>query len=229
MIALLVPSRGRPEQLKRMIESARATANSDILIYVTLGHEDMGKYHEILDYNILGKSVRLLDMPDNLPTAHKWDLMADDALNRPDIKLFMLGADDMIFSTPLWDSALIDHYNALDKKQHVFALQDSRDSEGTPHPIFTREWIDFWGYMVNPMWLHWYVDTWAVEIAKANNCFTHLRDFELVHKKPSDTGQGDSTHNRIREWGWNNRDKYVWEKSQDYLEFDKMKLREALK
>ncbi len=222
MIALLCPSRGRPEQLKRMIKSAQATARGEIEIFVAVIEAD--KEAHIKN----GLNMRCMELPDNMPTAHKWNLLADWAMEATDCKLFMLAADDMIFQTPLWDEALTNHYKALDKKQHVYALQDSRDEFGFPHVIVTREYIESMNYFVPPIFVHWYVDTWTVQIARANNCFTHLRDFLLVHKKPSDAGQGDSTHNRIREWGWNARDKYVWEKSQAYLEFDKRRLAECL-
>lgn len=232
MISILCPTRARPNQCVRMIESVNNTVNEIVQIYLGFSQEDKNAYMGALE----GRENRwpkcnVMVFPtckDGEPTAHKWNKLASSDYQQTSQRLFMLGADDMIFETLGWDKALIDHYNSLENKIHVYALQDSRDKDGTPHPVFTREWIEFWGYMVNPMWLHWFVDTWAVEIAKANNCFTHLKDFSLRHDKPSDNGLADETHNRIRAWGWNERDRYVWEKSQDYLELDKRKLGEEL-
>lgn len=204
MIALLCPSRGRPEQLRRMVESAKATVNTDIKFYVAIAHEDLAG-----DYAFLVGKATILCLPDNMPTSHKWNLLADEARKNSINQIFMLAADDMIFQTPLWDEALINHYNALDKKQHVYHLQDSRDENGTPHPIMTREYIEVMGFFIPPIFLHWFIDSWTVEIAKANNCFTHLKDYLLVHDKPSDKGNPDETHSRIRLWGWHDRDKYV--------------------
>lgn len=228
MIALLCPSRGRPEKLKRMLESVKATSSTPIRIYYAISAEDQRSY-EIIE-NLADKDLLTACMivPDNMPTVHKWNMLADWALEQPGYNLFMLAADDMIFQTPLWDEALINHYYALDKKQHVFALQDSRDIDGVPHPILTREYVEAMNYFVPPWFLHWRIDTWTVEIAKANNCFTHLREYELVHKKPSDIGQGDETFNRIRSFGWRERDQYVHEKMQHILEIEKQRLAEAL-
>ncbi len=208
MIALLCPTRGRPEQFGRMCKSVKATAK-DFCIYSGSNGED--------DYV-------WMQYPKDAPTVYMWNELAKSALNDPKNKLFMLCADDVVFATPLWDEALINHYNSLENKIHVYALQDSRDPEGTPHPIVTREFMGALGYFIPPIFLHWFADTWVVDIAKANNCFTHLKDYLLIHDKPSDKGQPDETHNRIRRMGWWQRDMAVNDSCQHYLAQEKQKL-----
>lgn len=211
--ALLCPTRARPLQLKRMISSVRATSDGvNIYTGTTFGVDERG----------------FMEFPDGMPTVYKWNILAEEAMKDPGNKLFMLCADDVVFSTPLWDKALLEAYNNLEEKTHVFALQDSRDKDGFPHPIFTREWIEFFGYMLPPIFLHWRIDTWSVELAKNAGCFTHLKDYMLGHIKPSDYGNPDETHSRIRDWGWHNRDQYVNEKCQHYFELDKKRLKEKI-
>lgn len=216
-IALLCPTRDRPEQCLRMIKSARTTGMDEIkkTVYLALSLEDYDDYET---------ATSDLITSDGMPTAHKWNLLAEQALKDPNNKLFMLAADDVVFTTPCWDRALLDHYNALDNKIHVYALRDSRDPDGTPHPIVTREYIETMGYFLPPIFLHWFVDSWTVEIAKANNCFTHLKDYMLVHDKPSDRGEGDETHNRIRQMGWRARDGWVNDKCKGFFELEKARL-----
>jgi hypothetical protein len=134
----------------------------------------------------------------------------------------------MVFTTPCWDTALLDHYNALENKIHVYHLRDSRNPDGTPHPIVTREYIEAMGYFLPPIFLHWFIDSWTVDIAKSNGVFTHLKDYELQHIKPSDKGQGDETHNRIRNMGWRERDGWVAEKCKHYLALEKSRLKMML-
>lgn len=223
-IAILCPTKGRPEQLIRMRESARRTA-VDFSDFTNQGSVRVLHCTSEEDFINLGYLGPHIIMPDGMPTVHKWNMLAQVAINKfPQTRLFMLGADDMIFATPLWDKALLDHYNALDNKIHVYALQDSRDPEGAPHPIVTREWIEAMGWAFPPIFVHWYLDSWTVEIAKANGVFTHMKDYLLIHDKPSDKGQGDETHNRIRAMGWRDRDKYVAETCGDWLELQKHKL-----
>lgn len=197
MIALLCPSR-RPEGRKRMLGSMSATAES---------------------------AVHFTDnFPEFMPTVHKWNILAQRALKYPEIKLFMLAADDMIFETTGWDKALLDHYNALENKIHVYALQDSRDPDGTPHPIITREYMEAMGYFLPPLFLHWFVDSWTVSIASHSGCFTRMRDFRLTHDKPSDQGKPDETHLGIRRMGWHQRDQHVNDTCQHFLETEKQRL-----
>lgn len=210
-IAILCPTRGRPEQCNRMIDSVDGKAT------LFIGGHDLRGYKS-------GINIGFFPMEENLPTAQKWNDLAKIAILDTRAKLFMLGSDDMYFVLPGWDEALINHYNALENKIHVYALQDSRDVEGTPHIIVTREYIEAMGYFVPPIFLHWFIDTWTVQIAKANNCFTHMKDFILVHDKPSDRGLIDETHSRIRQWGWKQRDQFVNDTMQHVLEYEKKRL-----
>lgn len=222
-IALLCPSRERPEQLKRMIESMSNTAITSMpTVFLALNSDDAVIYQEVY-----GIRVFIMIVPDNMPTAHKWNLLAQEAMKMGH-KLFMLAADDMVFATKGWDKGLLDDYEKLENKIHIYAFQDSRDESGTPHIIATKEYIEVMNYFVPPYFLHWQIDTWTVEIAKANNCFTHLKDYLLIHDKPSDKGEGDETHNRIRQWGWRERDAYVVDKCSYVLEFEKNRLAEKI-
>ena len=197
-----------------MVESVRVTSSQPVRFFLCITPEEVESYRPHLPE---GTIVQLA--PDNLPTAAKWNLLAEVAMQDESIKFFMLGADDMYFTTPLFNEALIST-----GKPHVYALQDSRDPLGTPHPIISREWIETLGYFVCPIFLHWKIDSWTVEIAKANNCFTHLQEYLLVHDKPSDQGKADETHSRIRESGWWQRDMYVAEKMVHILEIEKQRL-----
>lgn len=211
-IALICPTRGRKTQYERMKQSVNDTVSSKISLY-SGSNDERDQYVE-------------RNFPHDCPTVYMWNKLADEAATKDKNKLFMLCADDTIFSTSGWDKVLLDHYNALDNKIHVYALQDSRDPNGTPHPIVTREYMDAMGYFLPPIFLHWFVDSWTVEIAKANNCFTHMKEFSLVHDKPNDRGSqyADDTHNHIRKMGWLSRDEYVSKKCVGYLEEEKRRL-----
>lgn len=223
MIAILCPTRGRPEGAKRMWDSATATSDENVRVCLGISNEDKSAYYALLGEPTIDDGD---DCPDGMPTVHKWNKLAAMALKyRPDTKLFMLGSDDMVFATPGWDEALLDHYEKLENKIHVCHIQDSRDPDGTPHPIVTREYISAMGYFLPPIFLHWFVDSWTVAIARANGCYTHLKDYLLIHDKPSDRGQPDETHSRIRRMGWHDRDQAVNDSCQHFLGLEKVRLR----
>jgi hypothetical protein len=205
-ISLIVPTRNRKEQFFRMVKSAIATAGCDIeIVSGSNGDDEYTNYNYQID----------------TPTAFMWEHLYKKSTG----DLIMLCSDDVIFSTPLWGKALLDSYEGLDKKIHVWHLQDSRDINGTPHPIVSREWVNALGYFVPPIFLHWYVDTWIIEIAKANNCFTHLKDYLLIHDKPSDIGKADKTHTRIRNNWWQKRDGYVNSSCGHFLDLEKNRMK----
>lgn len=230
MIALLCPSKGRPEKLARMIKSALDTSTCKLNFYIGLSIEDYDKYGFANFQNDRVDCFVKADFPELLPTAHKWNILADIARNDPltlqsygykgtdaNNSLFMIAGDDMFFDTPGWDKAIIDHYEKLSNKIHVYNLQDSRDKDGVPHPIVTREYIEAMGYIYPPIFLHWQGDIWTNRIARYNYCFTHLRDYLLIHDKPSDKGQPDATHTGIRSYGWLQRDQWVHERCKNTL------------
>lgn len=221
-IAILVPTRARPQLFKRMVDSALSTASdpNNLRFYVAIRDED----REIYTHDILKHACHKHIMPDGMPTSHKWNCLSEYAI-RDNCKLFMLAADDIVFTTPCWDKALLEVY---DGKPHVYSLLDSRDASGTPHPIVNREYIEAMGYFLPPIFLHWYVDTWTVEIAKANNCFTHLKDYMLIHDKGWDKNKPDDTHNFLHKAAWLNCDQYTNKHCQHLLQTEKQRLKCAL-
>lgn len=217
MISILVPTKGRPIEYNRMIKSISDTS-SLARVFTGISETDQSVY------GIKGNLIT----PEWMPTSHKWELLANKAYRETDSKLFMLGADDTIFATKDWDKALFSHYEGLTNKIHVYSLCDSRDKAGTPHPIVTREYVEAMGYFLPPLFLHWFVDSWTVEIAKANNCFTYFDDLLLIHDKPTDKMEdkwgGDATRNDIRKAGWLSRDMYVNKSCKHFLEAEKNRL-----
>lgn len=218
-IALLCPTRGRPKELKRMIDSARATSEQGAVEFYIYMANDVPPE----EYELNGSDIKLCRGPD-WPTVQSWNSLAEYAMEDSKNNIFILAADDMVFTTPYWDRAILDHYGALANKIHIYSLQDSRDQLGTPHPIVTRQYIEAMGYFLPPIFLHWFIDSWTVQIGKYNDCFTHLKDYMLQHIKPWDDGNGDETHMRIRRMGWLNRDRYVNDKCQNYLDMEKTRL-----
>lgn len=214
-----------------MVESVVGTTTHDIRILLALSGEDMPNYNWVGDVANGRVTFLRIITPDDMPTVHKWNLLelhgGSKFADPP--ALFMLAADDMIFETKGWDRDLVEHYEALENKIHVYSLRDSRDSLGTPHPIISRDYILAMGYFLPPIMLHWFVDSWTVDIAKSNSVFTHLDKFLLTHDKPSDRGQPDETHNRIRRMGWHERDKYVNDTCQHFLEVEKARLAKVMR
>lgn len=231
MIAILVPTIGRPVKFKAMLQSLNDTTKELITVYALIQTEEDEKSYDVanipLNSNIKLKALHNLERMD-VPTVHMWNRLA--LLAQEDgCKLYMLGSDDTVFITDGWDRALLNAYGQLEKRAHVFSLKDSRLYDNgaalsTPHPIVTAEYLDAMGYFLPPLFLHWFVDTWTVEIARHNRAFSHLSDYVLVHDKAEPEHGLDETFTRLRKRGWHQRDRYVHETCQHILANEKHKL-----
>ncbi len=207
-VAILCPTRGRPKMFERMVQSVFATADrKNVRVYFYTSEMDS----EEPNYKCPDGCTHFSGL--DLPCVAATNYMAAHQVVQ-EHSLMMVAADDTIFTTPGWDAALIREYEKLQNKIHVYSLLDSRSEDGTPHPIVTREFYQAMGYFAPPIFLHWYSDTWIVNMAKANHCFTHLKDYLLVHDKVTDRGQTDETYSRIRNMGWRLRDASVNERCQ---------------
>lgn len=220
MISLICPTRGRPEMCKRMVASARANSYSKIEVLLGIGGEDTENTFKenYYGYDITGIDQTILT--GTFPVVY----VVNDLARWANGDIIFLAGDDTVFATPGWDKAIQDHYDALVNKIHVYSLLDSRGENGTPHPAATRQYVKAMGYFYTPIFNHFYPDTWLVDIAKSNGCFTHLKDYLLIHDKPSDKGIQDETFKRVRASGWLNRDQKVNETCQHFLELEKQRL-----
>jgi hypothetical protein len=223
MISLICPSKGRPDKLKRMWESALATAKYPDKLYLHFGihKEEQSQYMPLK-----GGSAQMYHVQD-WTTVYSLNLLCEAAMKQADAMLFMVIGDDTIFTTPLWDEALMNEYAKSPTGIHVYSLRDSR-GDGSPHPIATRGYIDALGYLATPIFMHWFIDTWMVEIAHSNGCFTKLEQYLLIHDKGADKGTPDETHMSIRNKGWFHRDRFTNEKCRHFLLEEKRRLGKAI-
>ncbi len=229
-IAILCQTRGRPELCARMIKSALATAEDatgfEVLLYVD--NDDP----RLNDYAVLAAgcpNVRLVTGP-SLDAAWRWNTLARKATRGSTHPLLMMAGDDMVFQTQRWDAAFETARTNFPKGLGLLSFDDGRGPKGKshPHPVMTREMYEILGYFSPPMFQHWYIDTWLVEVAKRAGCFAYLHDVVVGHVKPADSGVLDDTHLRIRSAGRHDRDTLMWEISQPYLNLDVQRMKGAL-
>ncbi len=167
-IAILTPSRIRPDGLFRLFESLNNTISSenDIELMVGLDLDDplLNGYFDLL-------AVMKTRAKENFqintvvsgrkPLAAIWNSLAD--LSNADWS--MCGNDDDIYLTPGWDKILVEKI----KGNHPYNLYWFDD--GLQHgnhcafPILSKEWINTVGYFFPEIFIHNYVDTWVYDIA----------------------------------------------------------------
>lgn len=164
MISLLVPTRKRPEKLRRLTDSVWNTVQGisgkslwrsvEILCYVT--DDDYSYDHQDFDAKVVC-GPRLPAMSD------LWNALLPHA--RGDI--LMQCADDVIFRTPQWDRYIEETFAAVEDRILLVHGHDcSPNGERfATLPFVHRRWIETVGYFTGPGFTADYSDTWPQDVA----------------------------------------------------------------
>ena len=91
-------------------------------------------------------------------------------------------ADDVIFRTNGWDTAVIDEFNKLDDKIGFVYPNDGHHGEnlGT-HGFFHKNWFNALGYISPPIFSVDYSDNYIMNIASAINRIIYLPNVLVEH------------------------------------------------
>ncbi len=172
MIAILCPSRGRPERFTRMLESAVRTAKNkfEVLAYVDDDDPTRGEYEATWANVYVGPRI---DLGPSYEVLRK----------RTTAGIVMMGADDLVFRTMHWD-VLVEEAAPKDLISVVsFDDGGNTGAKEDGHPFIGRGFIDAIGGITNPDLGHCCIDNWVVEIAKNAECFKRL-DLLIEHLHP---------------------------------------------
>lgn len=193
MISLLVPSRGRPEQLAAMWVTALETAHrpDDLELVARVDDDDPARDAYVEPFLGMVTLAAIYSGPRML-LSECWNECHRHAHG----DLFMHAADDIRFRTPGWDTAV---HAAFDRWPDRIAFVHGRDgihdqALGT-HGFLSAEWVAAVGYFVPPLFSSDYNDTWLNEVADTIGRRVYLPEVYTEHLHPL-VGKGaiDATH-----------------------------------
>lgn len=198
-LGILVPSRGRPGNLRRLVDAIGKTATGDYRIYTRIDDDDpeLNGYLDIEGLNIT-QGPRILYGPS---LNEIWPLADKDGCTH----LAMFG-DDVVPETVGWDKMLID---ALDGRLGVAYGSDGLEhlhvSDLPTHYVTQTEIARRLGWFSLPTIEHLFADNVAREIGKGLGNFQYVPDAHLEHmhrwnkKAPDDnTYREANAHSRYR-------------------------------
>lgn len=157
MISLLCPSRGRPQNLRRMIESVRAvsTIMSEVVVYVDdddTAYSDLALFSDICIFR--GPRICHSDY---------WNKCAERASG----DYLMMVGDDCVFKTPGWDQ-MVEQAFAVCPDKILMVHGDDCAPAGkwfATHPIISRRWVEICGRFTGPWFPGDFADQWIQDIA----------------------------------------------------------------
>jgi glycosyltransferase involved in cell wall biosynthesis len=217
MISIVCPSRGRPELAKRMIDTALFTAGEEIEILLYLNDDDptLPEYIKLIDskYYSIG--------PDRSP-GYSWNMLANQASGEI---IFLIG-DDVTFITDKWPALVNSAFDQYpDKIVCVYPIVPGLKRRKNPHFCLHKDWINTLGYFVPPHFWHWYVDTWIREVAIRLGRYHPIDEFQL----PIILEISDDTAERKDRLCLRERDNWMWEKTQRYIDADVRELEKFIR
>lgn len=190
LISVLVPTRGRPDGLKRLMNSLYETAahRRFVEIVVRLDEDDpkLQEYWHLAEHPFISivKSRALL--------SECWNECAQSA----DGEILMHCGDDIEFLTNGWDQMVRDEFEKVNDKI-LFVHGDDLGPHGKEfgtHGFLHRRWIETVGYFVPPLFSSDWNDVWLNEVANALNRRVLLPFVTEHHHYTFGKAERDQTH-----------------------------------
>lgn len=202
-IAVLCPSRGRPDRFLSFLQSVISTTDKieNVEVWLALDSDDPKKEMYPTACPVLGvecgprKSVPAL-----------FRQLAD----RIDADIYVTGSDDVMFRTPGWDAALAARYE--DEKSWLAYFDDGRGRNKVEHFACTRAFKDAVGYFMHPDYEHFYADQHMGDIAERAGCLVHMPKIILEHMHAKyGKAEWDETYKRTRANGVGEHDANLYQ------------------
>lgn len=222
MISLLIPSRGRPQNIRRLTESVRATAHGPIEIVWRVDDDDPDSLAEI---DRLGDAVVVA--PRVIPTVgwnEAWKAASGD--------IFGMMGDDLVFHADGWDTMVEDAFAQYpDRLVIVYGPDGFRNELHASHPFLSREWAELFGRATVEHFSADWCDTWTNEVAEANGRRHYIPELWIEHLHPDNPALGvefDQTYRENRERNERDRNEEKYAAMQAERDIDIEKLRQAI-
>ena len=198
-ISLLVPTRKRPLNVQRLIESAKINADNsngiEFIFYID--RDDLDSVNAISKFPntkcIVGDRIVLSEM---------WNMCYRIA----DADVFMHCGDDIVIQTQGWDTMVLNEFDKYPDKIAFVHGQDGhwKEALGT-HGFLHRNWVEVVGYFVPPYFSSDWNDVWLTDVALLTGRKVYLEGLLTEHMHFSfGKSEIDETHKERMERG--NRD-----------------------
>lgn len=189
MITIVVPSRGRPSNIRRLVSSICDTAAdiSKIEIIVRLDKDDsnLEEYVRILNKFKIDITKIVGEKTENL--SDLWN----KSYKRVKYDRIMMMADDVIFRTKNWDRMVVEASPRPQNTVYLIWGNDLNQKQDLPTlPILSKAWIDNVGYFVPEGYVCDFCDTHIYDIAIrlkkiGHNCMVYLKNVVFEHMHPT--------------------------------------------
>lgn len=226
MISILTPTRKRPSNIIRLIESARAMADKpEELQFVFYVDNDDMETIRVLNSRPIEDNISVV-VGERIVLSQMWNECARFAKG----DILMHSGDDIIFKTKGWDTMIYDAFNASkDKILFIHGEDGHWGSRFGTHGLIHRNWMNTVGYFVPPYFSSDFNDTWLNDVANSLGRRLFL-PFETEHMHPLfGKAEMDDTHRERLERHKRDNVGAVYSEKQGERESDAKKLLDFIK
>jgi glycosyltransferase involved in cell wall biosynthesis len=174
LISLLIPTRHRPNNVKKVIRSALTTADEptkiEFLFYVDNDDTTFPK-------SAINEQVKVIKGP------RVWiSLISNILYANSNGEIIMYGGDDMVFRSKGWDTAIRNEFNKIpDKICLVYTNDGVKQSQDIArHGFIHRKWFSVLGSAF-PSGRVVPIDLWCTDIAKQLNRIRYIEEIVIEH------------------------------------------------
>jgi glycosyl transferase/beta-hydroxylase protein BlmF len=220
MVSILAPTRGRPHNVRRLIESVRATAAGEveIIFYVD---EDDDKTRQLI-----GQVDATFIVGPRIILSECWNRCAEQANH----DVMMQCCDETVFRTANWDRYVRAEFDKVPDKILLVHGNDGIQGAGLATLGFIhRRWADTVGYFVPPYFSCDWNDMWLTEIADALRRRVYLAEVYTEHMHPvAGKAPMDKTHQERLDRGSRDNVNALWHQLAPERQRDVLKLRRVM-
>jgi hypothetical protein len=169
-LIVIVPTRNRPAQCKRLIESFEETTDNATLLFVTDGDD---KSYEGFDWHGHGCA----EVNPRASLTQKLNSTAQNILGK--YEEIMWQGDDHEFITPHWDTKILQVRQ--DWGSGWLYPNNGRRSDVPETWTVSRDVVEALGWYANPALAHYYIDNSIAELGKRAGIIKWVSDVKIVH------------------------------------------------
>jgi hypothetical protein len=181
-LLLIVPSRGRPQSIARLLDSVRETRRIDTHVHVAVDEDDekLPQYRAVME-KAGGEGDVLETGPRKGLCAWTNEIAVRRAPEYPHLASF---GDDHVPRTPGWDAALVRGIQDMGGTGFTYPWDGTR--EDVPEAVvMSSDIVQVLGWMSLPGLEHWYHDNVWGDLGWGAGCIRHLRAIAVDHVHPA--------------------------------------------
>jgi hypothetical protein len=182
-LLVIVPSRGRPKNIARLLDSVHETSRMRTRLHVCVDEDDPGLPGYEYVMSIAGGEDDILEKgPRKQLAAWTNEIAVRRASQYP--YLASLG-DDHVPYTLGWDRALIKSIERMGGTGFAYPWDGTRDD--IPEAVvLSSDIVRALGWMCEPSLAHWYPDVVWADLGRATGTLRHLRAIKVEHVRQAD-------------------------------------------